>query len=54
MNSQQYPKNPKGFEFLRTPTGWIDYEAYENIGRRERARAVVSAFSWLKGRGNRK
>lgn len=54
MNSHANPKDPKGFEFLRVPTGWIDYEAYENIGRRERARAVVSALSWLKGRGNRK
>ena len=54
MNSQHNSQNPKGFEFLRTPTGWIDYEAYENIGRRERARAVVSAFSWLAGRKHRK
>jgi len=46
-------KQFKGFEFQRTPTGSIDYAAYQARGRREQARAVAAAFTWLNDRVKR-
>jgi hypothetical protein len=46
-------KEFKGFEFQRTPTGSIDYAAYQARGRREQARAAAAAFTWLNDRVKR-
>jgi hypothetical protein len=53
MSTHDRNNQPKGFEFQRTPTGEIDYAAYQARGRREQAKAVAAAFSWLNDRVKR-
>jgi hypothetical protein len=46
-----------GPDVLRTPTGAVDFDAYQIKARREQAKAVAAAFTWLNDRfvrGNRK
>jgi len=53
MSTHQKNHEHKGFEILRTPSGAIDFDAYQIRGRREQAKAVVAAFSWLNERVTR-
>lgn len=48
--SRNLSNQSKGFELLRTPTGSVDYDAYQIRGRREQAKAVAAAFNWLNDR----
>jgi len=50
MSTHQRNQAPNGFEVLRTPSGAIDVDAYQIRGRREQAKAVAAAFSWLNDR----
>jgi hypothetical protein len=50
MSTHQKNHEHGGFEILRTPSGAIDFDAYQIRGRREQAKAVVAAFSWLNER----
>jgi hypothetical protein len=50
MSTHQRNQGNRGFEVLRTPSGAIDIEAYEIMGRREQAKAIVAAVSWLNNR----
>jgi hypothetical protein len=53
MSTRHDNHGPKGFEVLRTPSGAVDIDAYYVKGRREQAKAVAAAFSWLNDRVSR-
>jgi len=53
MNRQINNSDRGGFDALRTPTGAVDFVAYQIKGRREQAKAVAAAFSWLNDRFTR-
>jgi len=50
MNMRNQNNQMGEFEVLRTPSGAVDFDAYQLRGRREQARAVKAAFSWLNDR----
>jgi hypothetical protein len=43
----------EGFNVLRTQSGAVDFDAYQIKGRREQAKAVAAAFTWLNDRFTR-
>jgi hypothetical protein len=50
MSTHNRNQGQNGFEVMRTPSGAIDIDAYQIRGRREQAKAVAAAFSWLNDR----
>jgi hypothetical protein len=50
MNMRNQNTQTGGFDVLRTPSGAVDFDAYQLRGRREQARAVKAAFTWLNDR----
>lgn len=53
MTTRHQSRSGEGFEFLRTPDGAIDFDAYQIKARREQAKAVGAAFTWLNDRFTR-
>ena len=47
MTSREKSQKTDGFEVLRTPSGAVDFDAYQIRGRREQARALAAALSWV-------
>ena len=47
MNTRQNTYGLTGSDILRTPSGAVDFDAYQIKGRREQAKAVKAAFTWL-------
>ena len=47
MTSREKSQKTDGFEILRTPSGAVDFDAYQIRGRREQARALAAALSWV-------
>ena len=47
MTSRENNLKTDGFEVLRTPSGAVDFDAYQIRGRREQARAFAAAISWV-------
>jgi hypothetical protein len=53
MKNHSHHTQVDGFDVLRTPTGAVDFDAYQIKGRREQAKAVAAAFTWLNDRFTR-
>jgi len=53
MNKGYIKAEIQGFDVLRTPSGAVDFDAYQIRGRREQAKAVAAAFTWLNDRFTR-
>jgi len=53
MNKHMMRAEIEGFNVLRTPSGAVDFDAYQIKGRREQAKAVAAAFTWLNDRFTR-
>jgi len=53
MNKGNIKAEIQGFDVLRTPSGAVDFDAYQIRGRREQAKAVAAAFTWLNDRFTR-
>ena len=53
MSKNPFKADLNGFDVLRTPSGAVDFDAYQIRGRREQAKAVVAAFGWLNDRVTR-
>lgn len=47
MNRHNLGADLHGSDVLRTPSGAVDFDAYQIKGRREQAKAVAAAFTWL-------
>jgi hypothetical protein len=50
MNTRHNSYGLSGSDVLRTPSGSVDFDAYQIKGRREQAKAVKAAFTWLNDR----
>jgi hypothetical protein len=53
MNTHHHKSKMDGFDVLRTPSGAVDFDAYQIRGRQEQAKAVAAAFTWLNDRFTR-
>lgn len=53
MNTRSPNTRNGEFEILRTPSGAVDFDAYQIRGRQEQAKAVKAAFTWLNDRFTR-
>ncbi len=53
MNNPIVRAEIEGFNVLRTPSGAVDFDAYQIKGRREQAKAMAAAFTWLNDRFTR-
>jgi hypothetical protein len=53
MNTRHNQAGIGNFEVLRTPSGAVDFDAYQIRGRQEQAKAVKAAFTWLNDRFTR-
>ena len=53
MNTHKPNKGIGDFDILRTPSGAVDFDAYQIRGRQEQAKAVKAAFTWLNDRFTR-
>jgi len=53
MNNHFVRAEIEGFNVLRTPSGAVDFDAYQIKGRREQAKAVAAAFTWINDRFTR-
>jgi len=53
MNTHHNQGGTRNFDVLRTPSGAVDFDAYQIRGRQEQAKAVKAAFTWLNDRFTR-
>lgn len=50
MTKNTFQTQLNGPDMLRTPSGSVDFDAYQIKARREQAKAVAAAFTWLNDR----